>query len=150
MSLVISSSRRPRATLAAMRAIGKLPGVRVYQDWRELLGMGGGRIDSVNITIPDHMHATVALWAMERGLGVYCQKPLTHTVYEARQMAVMAKKMGVATQMGNQAQAGEGARLICEYIQSGAIGTVLEVHAGSNRRPPISPRGIPWHRERDW
>jgi predicted dehydrogenase len=81
--------------------------------------------------------------AMKVGKHVHCQKPLTHSVYEARIMGEVAKQTGMATQMGNQGQAGEGARLICEYIQSGVIGNVVEVHAGSNRRPPISPRGVP-------
>jgi len=80
---------------------------------------------------------------MKRGKHVHCQKPLTHSAYEARQMGKVAKEMKVATQMGNQGQASEEARLIAEYIQSGAVGVVKEIHAGSNRNPMISPRGIP-------
>jgi predicted dehydrogenase len=77
------------------------------------------------------------------GKHVHCQKPLTHSVFEARLMAKVAKETGVATQMGNQGQASDEARLICETIWSGVLGTVREVHGGSNRRPMISPRGIP-------
>ena len=96
---------------------------------------------------PDHLHAVVSIAAMKAGKHVHCQKPLTHSVYEARMMGQVARETGVATQMGNQGQASEQARLLCETIWSGAIGTVREVHAGSNRYPPISPRGIPRPKE---
>jgi predicted dehydrogenase len=80
------------------------------------------------------------MWAMERGIHVYVQKPLTHTIYEARQLAEAARKYNVATQMGNQGHSGEGTRRVCEMIWSGAIGNVKEVHAWTNR--PIWPQGI--------
>ena len=81
--------------------------------------------------------------ALKMGKHVFCQKPLTHSVHEALAVAQAAKEAKVATQMGNQGQASEGARLICEYIWSGAIGQVREVHSWSNRQPDISPRGMP-------
>ena len=77
------------------------------------------------------------------GKHVHCQKPLTHSVYEARAVGKAAKAAKLATQMGNQGQASEEHRLMAEMIAAGAVGTVREVHAGSNRYPPISPRGIP-------
>ena len=83
----------------------------------------------MTITIPDHMHATVALWAMERGIAVHCQKPLTQTVWEARLLTRAAAKYKVATQMGNQGYSPEATRIACEIIWSGEIGDVTEVHS---------------------
>ena len=127
---------------AVARNAQHFPQAKQYSDFRRMLETQQ-EIDAVVCATPDHNHAVVSIMAMKMGKHVHCQKPLTHSVYEARMMGKVAKQTGVATQMGNQGQASEGARLISEYIQSGAIGTVLEVHAGSNRRPPISPRGVP-------
>jgi predicted dehydrogenase len=99
-------------------------------------------IDAVIIATPDHLHAVVSAMAMKLGKHVHCQKPLTHSVHEARMIGQIARETKLATQMGNQGQASEESRLICEMIQGGAIGNVLEVHAWSNRNPDISPRGI--------
>jgi predicted dehydrogenase len=120
----------------------QFPKAKLYTDFRKMLETQKD-IDAVVVSTPDHQHAVVSIMAMKLGKHVHCQKPLTHSVYEARMMGKVAKEMKVATQMGNQGQAGEAARLICETIWSGAIGTVREVHGGSNRYPPISPRGIP-------
>jgi predicted dehydrogenase len=117
------------------------PKARLHSDFRKMLDVQKD-IDAVMVATPDHLHAVVSIAAMKLGKHVHCQKPLTHSVHEARLMAKVAKETKVATQMGNQGQAGEAPRLICETIWSGAIGTVREVHAGSNRFPPISPRGI--------
>ncbi|HIG30676.1 MAG TPA: Gfo/Idh/MocA family oxidoreductase [Verrucomicrobiales bacterium] len=117
------------------------PKAELYTDFRKMLETHK-EIDAVMVATPDHNHAVVSLMAMKMGKHVHCQKPLTHSVYEARLMYKTAKEAKVATQMGNQGQASENARLISETIWSGAIGTVREVHAGSNRFPPISPRGI--------
>jgi predicted dehydrogenase len=117
------------------------PQAKQFTDFREMLETQDD-IDAVVVATPDHTHAAVSLLAMQMGKHVHCQKPLTHSVYEARLMGQVAKQTGVATQMGNQGQAGESARRICETIWSGALGKVHEVHAGSNRFPAISPRGI--------
>jgi predicted dehydrogenase len=117
------------------------PKARLFKDFRKMLEVQKD-IDGVMVATPDHNHAIVSITAMKLGKHVHCQKPLTHSVFEAREMARVAREMKVATQMGNQGQAGEQARLICETIWSGAIGKVREVHAGSNRYPPISPRGV--------
>lgn len=98
-------------------------------------------IDAVVIATPDHTHAVIAMMAMKMGKHVYCQKPLTRTVYEARMLTEAARKYKVATQMGNQGHSGEGLRLVCEWIWDGAIGPVREVHAWTDR--PIWPQGIP-------
>lgn len=119
----------------------KYPKAKLFKDYRRMFDEQKD-IDAVMVATPDHNHAIVSLTAMKLGKHVHCQKPLTHSVHEARLMGQVAKEKKVATQMGNQGQAGEEARLICETIWSGAIGSVKEVHAGSNRYPPISPRGI--------
>lgn len=111
-----------------------------YKDFRRMLDKEGKNIDAVVISTPDHMHATAAMWCMERGLGVYVEKPLTRTVWEARQLAKAAEKYKVATQMGNQGYSNEGTRLTAEIIWSGEIGDVREVHAWTNR--PIWPQGM--------
>ncbi len=127
---------------ALARNAQRFPSAKLYADFRKLLDEEKS-LDAVMCATPDHLHAVVSIAAMKAGKHVHCQKPLTHSVYEARMMGQVAREMGVATQMGNQGQASEQARLLCETIWSGAIGTVREVHAGSNRYPPISPRGIP-------
>src|ERR1035438_4057515 len=97
-------------------------------------------IDAVIVTIPDFMHATAAMWCMERGKHVYTQKPLVHTIAEARMMAEAAAKYKVATQMGNQGYSNEGTRQCAEMIWDGAIGDVTEVHAWTDR--PWWPQGL--------
>ncbi|HYW42637.1 MAG TPA: Gfo/Idh/MocA family oxidoreductase [Bryobacteraceae bacterium] len=110
-----------------------------YKDFRRMLDKEKG-IDAVIVAIPDHMHATAAMWAMERGKHVYVEKPLTRTVAEARMLSEAAAKYRVATQMGNQGYSNEGARIAAEIIWSGEIGNVTEVHAWTNR--PIWPQGL--------
>src|ERR1041384_2843336 len=111
-----------------------------YQDFRKMLDKEEKNIDAVIVAIPDHMHATAAMWAMERGKHVYCEKPLTRTVWEARTLTEAAAKYKVATQMGNQGYSNEGARIASEIVWSGEIGNVTEVHAWPNR--PIWPHGL--------
>ncbi len=112
----------------AAETFKKYPQAKVYSDYREMLDKEKG-IDAVMIATPDHTHAVIAMEAMRRGKHVYCQKPLTHDVYEARMLAKAARDTGVTTQMGIQGHSGEGARLICEWIRDGAIGEVREVDA---------------------
>jgi predicted dehydrogenase len=109
-----------------------------YRDFRRMLEKEKG-IDAVTVSTPDHNHAVIAMAAIKLGKHVYVQKPLTHTIKEARLLAKAAKEANVVTQMGNQGHAGEGARLVCEWIWSGAIGNVTEVHCWTNR--PIWPQG---------
>jgi len=110
-----------------------------YQDFRVLLDKEKN-IDAVTVTTPDHTHAVIAMSAIKRGKHVFVQKPLTHTIKEARLLAQAAEKAGIVSQMGNQGHAGEGGRLINEWIWDGAIGDVREVHCWTNR--PIWPQGI--------
>ncbi len=109
-----------------------------YRDFRRMLEKEKG-IDAVTVSTPDHNHAVIAMAAIKLGKHVYVQKPLTHTIKEARVLAEAAKAANVVTQMGNQGHAGEGARLVCEWIRDGAIGNVFEVHCWTNR--PIWPQG---------
>lgn len=111
-----------------------------YKDFRQMLDKEEKNIDAVIVTIPDFMHGTAAMWAMERGKHVYCQKPLTHTIWEARSLAQAAAKYKVATQMGNQGYSNDGTRRCAEMIWAGEIGNVTEVHAWTNR--PVWPQGM--------
>jgi hypothetical protein len=111
-----------------------------YKDFRKMLDKEGKNIDAVIVCIPDFMHATAAIQCMERGKGVYVQKPLTRTVWEARQMMEAANKYKVATQMGNQGYSNEGTRQVAEMVWDGEIGNVTEVHAWTDR--PIWPQGV--------
>jgi len=124
----------------AASAYESLPKARRFHDFRKMFDAMHREIDAVVISTPDHMHALPALTAMEHGMHVYCEKPLTHDVYEARLLAESAKKYGVATQMGNQGTAADGFRAGVEAIRSGVIGKVREVHVWTNR--PVWPQGM--------
>jgi len=118
----------------------RFPNAPKYKDFRQMLDKEAKNIDAVIVAIPDHMHATAAMWAMERGKHVYVQKPLVRTVWEARQLKEAAVKYKVATQMGNQGYSNEGTRQCAEIIWNGDIGGVTEVHAWSDR--PVWPQGL--------
>ena len=122
------------------KAAAKFPNARKYQDWRELLANEGDKIDSLQVAIPDHMHASVSIAAMELGKHVYCEKPLAHEISEARAMGQAAKKAGVVTQMGNQIQSSIEYRSAVILIQSGVIGKIKEVHAWAGASFPRQGR----------
>jgi len=111
------------------RADTTVPGTPHFKDFRVMLEQLGDRVDAINVATPDHMHAMVAIEAMKRGKHVYCQKPLTHTVWEARQLQLWAKKKNVVTQMGNQIHSNLEYRLATRLLQDGAIGKIKEVHS---------------------
>jgi predicted dehydrogenase len=115
------------------------PDAKRYKDYRAMLEEVPN-IDAVIVATPDHSHAVVAMAAMAKKKHVYVQKPLTHSVSEARLLTETARKQGVMTQMGNQGHSGEGIRLICEWVWDGAIGKIHEAHAWTNR--PVWPSGI--------
>ena len=123
----------------AAKVYKSYPNAAKYHDFRKMLDKEKS-IDAVVIATPDHTHAVITMAAIKRGKHVYCEKPLAHSIYEVRKVIEAAREAGVATQLGNQGQASEGTRLVCEFIADGAIGAVREVHSWSNR--PISPRGI--------
>src|SRR5688500_4502929 len=114
------------------------PKAKRYSDYRKLLD-DHKSFDAAVVTVPDHHHAFAAVNAMKLGKHVYCEKPLTHSVYEARLMRETAAKYKVATQMGNGGHAGRGVRAVVEALKAGVIGNVTEAHAWTNR--PIWPQG---------
>ncbi|NJN05158.1 MAG: Gfo/Idh/MocA family oxidoreductase [Rhodobacteraceae bacterium] len=118
-------------------SLAKYPGAKTYNDWRRMLEQKD--IDAVTVSTPDHMHAPVAMAAMQLGKHVYVQKPMSHTIYEARQLTAAARRHGVVSQMGNQNHSGPGYRTVVKAVQNGVIGKVKEAHAWSNR--PIWPQG---------
>ena len=110
----------------------QFPNVRVYQDWRELLDKEK-ELNSVNVSTPDHMHAPITMRAMQQGLHVYTQKPLTQTIYEARQLTRVARERKLVSQMGIQIHSHAVHRTVVAAIQAGAIGKVREVHSWSDK-----------------
>jgi predicted dehydrogenase len=141
----------------AAGAFERIPNAKRYKDYRNMLE-AHPEIDAVTVSTPDHTHAPAAYMAMKMGKHVYVQKPLTHTVAEARLLAETAKEMGVATQMGNQGHSGNGVRELCEMLWSGAIGQVREAHVWTHRPvwknqgvdkpfpPMVTPEDLDWDR----
>ncbi len=132
-------------------AAARFPQAKTYNDFRKVLEQKG--LDAVVVSTPDHMHAPIAAAALKAGLHVYCEKPLAHTVAEARNLAELAKQHKRTTQMGTQIHAGNNYRRVVEMIQAGVIGKVTEVHvwvgrvwSGGKRQtpPPPPPKNIHW------
>lgn len=117
----------------------EFPDAKQFDDFREMLDQLGDKVDIVTVSTPDHTHAAAAVRAMRMKKHIYCQKPMTWSIGEARLMRETAEEMGVVTQMGNQGTSEDGLREAVEVIQSGAIGDVTQVHIWSNR--PIWPQG---------
>src|SRR5262249_36840741 len=131
----------------------RFPEAKVYQDWRELLDKEKS-LNSVSVSTPDHMHAPMTMRAMQMGLPVCTQKPLTHTIQEARTLAKVAKDKNLVTQMGIQIHSHPVHKAIVEIVHGGAIGKVKEVHSWSgkdwgdrtalpDRKDPV-PEGLSW------
>jgi predicted dehydrogenase len=118
----------------------EFPKAKQYSDWRKMFDEMKNSFDAVMVATADHAHAIIAATALTLGKHVYCQKPLTHSVYESRLLTKLADKHRVATQMGNQGNSGDGVRQVCEWIWNGEIGEVKEVHAWTDR--PIWPQGL--------
>ena len=140
----------------AAKTFAQFANVPKYKDFRQMLDKQKD-IEAVLVSCPDHMHGTAAMWAMERGKHVYCQKPLTRTIWEAQQLAAAAEKYKVATQMGNQGYSNDGARECCEIVWNGDVGNVTEVHAWTNRPlkywpqgPDVVPKEAPVPATLDW
>ena len=123
-------------------AFGVFPKAKRYRDFRELIDKEAKNIDAVTVGTPDHIHAVASMAAIKAGKHVYCQKPLTHTLHECRELTKAAKAAGVMTQMGNQGHASEGSRLTNEWIQAGLIGEVREVHVWSDRAGTMWKQGV--------
>jgi predicted dehydrogenase len=133
----------------AVKLKERFPEVKVYQDWRKMLDEQAKNIDSVNVSTPDHMHAAMAMSALRLGKHVYCQKPLTHDLYEVRTLTEYARKHKVVTQMGIQIHSLACYRMVPQLVQCGAIGKVKEIHSwctrgwGDPNPLPESTDGIP-------
>ncbi len=123
----------------AGRTFKRFPNAKQYKDFRVMLEKQKD-IDAVVIATPDHTHAIAAMTAIQFGKHVYCEKPLTYSVEESRKLEAAAREAKIATQMGNSGQANEEVRVTAEYVMSGAIGPVREVHVWTDR--PIWPQGI--------
>ncbi|MDA1277599.1 MAG: Gfo/Idh/MocA family oxidoreductase [Verrucomicrobia bacterium] len=114
------------------RIFKRYPNAKQFKDYRKMFDTAK-EIDGVIVATPDHIHAFASMAAIQMGKHVYCEKPLTHSVWEARKIASAAREHKVATQMGNQGQASEATRRLSEYIWGGAIGTVREAHIWTDR-----------------
>ncbi|MEG1935484.1 MAG: Gfo/Idh/MocA family oxidoreductase, partial [Rikenellaceae bacterium] len=124
----------------AKSTFDRYPNAKRYWDYRKMFDEVGKDIDAVMVATPDHTHAIVASEAITMGKHVYCEKPLTHTVYESRLLSKLADHYGVATQMGNQGSSAEGVRKTCDWIWNGEIGEIRKVEAFTDR--PIWPQGL--------
>jgi len=118
----------------------KYPKAATFKDFRRMLDQLDKQIDAVTVTTPDHTHYPAAIQAITMGKHVFVQKPMAHSIWEVRQLTLAARKHKVATQMGIQGHSFEGSRLLQEWLADGAIGTVREVHAWTNK--PVWPQGI--------
>lgn len=116
------------------KADEKFPGVPHFQNFREMFAKLGDSFDAAIVSTPDHLHAVVGMDAMRRRKHVYCQKPLTHTLWEARQMRLQAAKSKVVTQMGNQIHSHEAYRTAVKLVRDGAIGKVRAVHSWQDKK----------------
>lgn len=130
----------------AVKSRKDFPKAKYYHDWREMFDKEAKNFDAVDVGIPDHNHAIVALSAMQLGKHVYVQKPLTHDIYEARILTEAAGKYKVVTQMGDQGASSDGVRIMKEWYEAGLIGDISEVFCWTNR--PIWPQGIAWPNEK--
>lgn len=126
----------------AAGTFGAFPKAERFRDYRVMLDKAKG-IDAVVVATPDHMHAPIGLAAMRAGKHVYVEKPMAHTIEEARLMTRVARETGVVTQMGNNGHAGEGLRLTREWLQAGAIGPVREIHCWSDRPGTFWKQDLP-------
>ena len=129
------------------------PGAKRFTDWQKLLEMD--ELDAVTVSTPDHTHAPATMTAIRRGLHVYCQKPLTHSVWEARQIGLATAEHNAVTQMGTQGHSSSSKRLVVELLRRQVVGPIQQIHIWTNRpiwpqglkRPPAKPvlQGIDWN-----
>ena len=139
------------------RALIEHPSASTFEDYRVMLERMKGGLDAVVISTPDHHHAIASSMAIRQGLHTYCEKPLTRTIWEARQLTRLAREKGVATQMGNQSTASTPMRKAAALIQKGTFGKVKEIHLWTDRAggwwaqgmerpaPATPPKGLDWN-----
>jgi Oxidoreductase family, NAD-binding Rossmann fold len=163
LSDVVALARHPNFQLVAVADVDlcrieplqlRFPAVRVYQDWRELLDRERRNIDSVNVSIPDHMHYAVALEALKRGKSVYVEKPLCQTLQETRRLTEYARRRGLASQMGIQVSSARAQLYGEALVRSGIVGKIREVHTFSNKNwgadAPVVGKGEAVPAPLDW
>lgn len=121
-------------------ATKRYPEAKLFTDYREMIEDMAGKVEGVTISTPDHHHAPAAIRAIGKGMATFVQKPLTHSIAEARALTLAARGAGVPTLMGNQGHSGDDVRKFCELIWAGAIGPVRECHIWTNR--PVWPQGL--------
>lgn len=126
----------------AAASVANFPKAKYYKDYRELLDKEAKNLDAVVVSTPDHNHAMIAMAAMQLGKHVYVEKPLSHDIFEARQLTQAAKRYQVVTQMGNQGASGDGVRQLKDWVDAGVIGKVKNVFCWTDR--PSWPQGIMW------
>jgi len=123
----------------ASKSVKNFPKAKLYNDFRVMLDKQKG-IDAVTISTPDHVHGPAAAYAMERGIHVYVQKPMTHNIREARMLTQMAREHKIVTQMGNQGGSNPLLNMVQKWVDTGAIGNISKVQVWTNR--PVWPQGI--------
>lgn len=124
------------------KSVERYPNAKLYKDYREMMDKEHKNFDAVSVSTPDHMHAVIAMSAMQLGKHVYVQKPLTHDIYEARKLTEAAHRYKVVTQMGNQGASGDGVRQLQDWYNANTIGDVHTIWCYTDR--PVWPQGIPW------
>ena len=154
VALVEPDPKNLQKALARAKKEGQNPDeIKTFADYRKFFEAMKGEVDAVFTATPNHHHALVSMLAMENGMGIYVEKPMSYDIAEARMLAEASKKYKVATQMGNQGHSGEGYRRLVEYIQAGAIGNVTEVYhwcdavnggVGPRPAPMPPPNGMDW------
>jgi predicted dehydrogenase len=162
LSDITALTRHPAVDLVAVADVDlsrtgevrqRFPNATVYQDWRELLDKEKD-LDSVNVSTPDHMHAPIAMSALQLDKHVYCQKPLTHDIFESRQLTKVARQRGLVSQMGIQIHSGTEYRTAVQRIQELRIGKITEVHTWSGKKwgdtSPMPTRTDPVPEGLDW
>ena len=150
--ILVDDTYKKGAELKKTAGLGgaDLTTVPLFRDYREMIARLGDKIDAVTVSTPDHHHYPAAMTAIKSGKHVYVEKPLTHSVGEARALRDAAKRKGIVSQMGNQGRATEGIRLIKEWTEAGVLGDVREVHAWSPEFPEryfTRPASLPLSRE---
>lgn len=145
-------ARHPRVRIAAVCDVDRLaldrtaqafPDARRYADWRELLEAEAERVDTVSVSVPDHMHFPIAYRAIERGKHVYCQKPMCHDVAEVRALTRAAGERKVVTQLGTQMASGPGERSAVQLLREGAVGRIKQVYLSANRPGAVENYRLP-------
>ncbi len=152
---IVDADEKRHATVKAWLEKKQVPTdkLKVFTDYRQMFDRLGGEIDAVFIATPNHHHALPAMLAMQRNIAVYCEKPLCHTIAEARALSELAARSKAAAQMGNQGHCEDGYRRLCEFIWGGVVGQITETHSWTDRanggagpRPKSQqpPAGMNW------